>query len=127
MTRTSTFQHACYRVGDIGRSLAFYAALGFEERRRFEISDTETKVMIGLPGDGDRLGLTYLDGVDAYDLGTGYNHIALTVVDMADTLERLAALDCEPEEPPYRPRPNGSLVAFVRDPDGYRIELIEKA
>ena len=72
--------HTCYRIGDIDRSVAFYEALGFEERRRMPIRDEAINVFMGLPGDGDRLELTYNHGVDSYEMGTGYNHIALTVV-----------------------------------------------
>ena len=68
--------HTCYRIGDIDRSVAFYEALGFEERRRMPIRDEAINVFMGLPGDGDRLELTYNHGVDSYELGTGYNHIA---------------------------------------------------
>ena len=82
--------HTCYRIGDIDRSVAFYEALGFEERRRMPIRDEAINVFMGLPGDGDRLELTYNHGVDSYELGTGYNHIALTVDDLDGTLERLA-------------------------------------
>ena len=74
---------------------------------------------------GDRLELTYNIGVDAYELGTGYNHIALNVDDLDGTLENLAGKGIEPEKPPYRVREGGSRICFVRDPDGYRIELIE--
>ena len=70
--------HTCYRIGEIDRSVAFYEALGFEERRRMPIRDEAINVFMGLPGDGDRLELTYNHGVDSYELGTGYNHIALT-------------------------------------------------
>jgi lactoylglutathione lyase len=58
--------------------------------------------------------------------GTGYNHIALLVDDLDGTLAGLAQSGIEPEKPPYRPggRTTGSLICFVRDPDGYRIELI---
>ena len=118
--------HTCYRIGEIDRSVAFYEALGFEERRRMPIREEAINVFMGLPGDGDRLELTYNHGVDSYELGTGYNHIALTVDDIDGTLERLAEQGIEPEKPPYRVREGGSLIAFVRDPDGYRIELIEK-
>ena len=118
--------HTCYRIGDIDRSVAFYEALGFEELRRMPIRDEAINVFMGLPGDGARLELTYNHGVDSYELGTGYNHIAVTVEDMAGTLERLAEKDIEPEKPPYTVREGGSLLCFVRDPDGYRIELIEK-
>jgi lactoylglutathione lyase len=119
--------HTCYRIGDIDRSVAFYEKLGFEELRRMPIRDEAINVFMGLPGDGPRLELTYNFGVDEYTHGTGYNHIALTVEDMAATLERLAVLGIEPEKPPYSVREGGSLLCFVRDPDGYRIELIEKS
>jgi lactoylglutathione lyase len=119
--------HTCYRIGEIDRSVAFYEALGFEERRRMPIRDEAINVFMGLPGDGDRLELTYNHGVDSYELGTGYNHIAVTVQDIEGTLANLKEQGIEPEKPPYRVREGGSLIAFVRDPDGYRIELIEKA
>ncbi len=118
--------HTCYRIGDIDRSVAFYEKLGFEELSRMPIRDEAINVFMGLPGDGARLELTYNFGVDSYELGTGYNHIAITVDDMAATLERLAGVGIEPEKPPYTVREGGSLLCFVRDPDGYRIELIEK-
>ena len=119
--------HTCYRIGDIDRSVAFYTALGFEELTRMPIRDEAINVFMGLPGDGARLELTYNFGVDSYDLGTGYNHIALTVDDLDGTLARLGEKGIEPEKPPYRVREGGSRLCFVRDPDGYRIELIERA
>ena len=119
--------HTCYRIGDIDRSVAFYEALGFEERRRMPIREEAINVFMGLPGDGDRLELTYNHGVDSYEMGTGYNHIALTVDDLDGTLENLGGKGIEPEKPPYRVREGGSRICFVRDPDGYRIELIEKS
>jgi lactoylglutathione lyase len=118
--------HTCYRIGDVDRSVAFYEKLGFEEVGRMPIRDEAINVFMGLPGDGARLELTYNHGVDSYELGTGYNHIAVTVEDMDRTLERLAADGIEPEKPPYTVREGGSRLCFVRDPDGYRIELIEK-
>ena len=123
----TAFQHVCYRVGDIERSLGFYGALGFEERRRYEISDTETKVVLGLPGEEGRIGLTFVDGVDRYEIGTGFNHVALTVTDMAGTLAALEPHGMTVEQAPFRVREGGSLIAFVSDPDGYHLELIEKA
>jgi lactoylglutathione lyase len=83
---------------------------------------------MGLPGDGARLELTYNhDRQEPYDIGSGYGHIALTVEDLDSTLERLAADGIEPERPPYQVREGGSRLCFVRDPDGYRIELIERS
>lgn len=118
--------HTCYRITDIDRSVAFYEALGFEERRRTPIGDEATNVFMGLPGDGDRLELTYNHGVHAYDLGTGYGHIAVTVPDIDAALDELSQQGIEPEKPPYQVRAGGSRLCFVRDPDGYRIELIER-
>jgi len=118
--------HTCYRITDIDRSVAFYTALGFEERRRMPIREEAINVFMGLPGDGDRLELTYNFGVDGYELGTGYGHIAVTVDDMAATLEQLAQQAIYPEREPYQVREGGSFIAFVRDPDGYRVELIER-
>jgi lactoylglutathione lyase len=118
--------HTCYRIGDIDRSVAFYEALGFEELSRVPIRDEAINVFMGLPDDGARLELTYNHGVDSYELGTGYNHIAITAQDLDATLERLGAQGIEPEKPPYTVREGGSRICFVRDPDGYRIELIER-
>jgi len=118
--------HTCYRITDPKASVEFYEALGFEKRRELPIRDEAINIFMGLPGDGDRLELTYNFGVESYELGTGYGHIAVTVEDLDGTLERLAGQGIEPEKPPYSVREGGSRLCFVRDPDGYRIELIER-
>ena len=120
--------HTCYRITDIDRSVAFYNALAFEEVGRLPIKDEAINVFMSQPGDGDmpRLELTYNIGVDHYDLGTAYGHIAITAEDLDATLARLAEQGIEPEKPPYSVREGGSQLCFVKDPDGYRIELIEK-
>jgi lactoylglutathione lyase len=123
----SQFIHTCYRIGDIDRSVDFYEKLGFEERRRMDLPDGAINVFMGMPGDGDRLELTWNPGVDSYDLGTGYNHIALVVDGLDATLEQLASGGIEPEKPPYHVGEGGPRICFVRDPDGYRVELIERA
>ena len=118
--------HTCYRVLDLDRSKDFYEKLGFEELRRMPIRDEATNLFMGLPGDGARLELTYNhDRTEPYDVGTGYGHIAITTDDLDGTLDRLAAVGIEPEKPPYRVREGGSRICFVRDPDAYRVELIE--
>src|SRR4249919_798682 len=117
--------HTCYRITDPERSVAFYEALGFEERGRLPIRDEAINVFMGLPGDADRLELTYNFGVAGYEIGTGYGHIAVTVNDLDSTLERLADQGIEPERPPYSVREGGSFICFVRDPDSYRIEIVE--
>ena len=119
--------HTCYRITDPAASVAFYEALGFEKRRELPIRDEAINIFLGLPGGGDQLELTFNFGVTSYELGTGYGHIALTIDDMAATLARLAEQGIQPERPPYRIREGGSLLCFVRDPDEYRIELIEKS
>ena len=121
-----SYLHTCYRIGDIDRSIAFYEKLGFEERARMPIGDEAVNVFMGLPGEDPVLELTHNHGVDSYELGTGYNHIALTVDDLDGTLSQLAEKGIEPEKPPYRVREGGSRICFVRDPDGYRIEIIER-
>jgi lactoylglutathione lyase len=122
----SRFLHTCYRIGEIDRSVAFYEKIGFEETGRMPIGDEAINVFMNIPGEDPVLELTYNHGVTDYDHGTGYNHIALSVDDLDATLETLAADGIEPEKPPYRPggRTEGHRIAFLRDPDGYRIELI---
>jgi lactoylglutathione lyase len=123
------YLHTCYRIGDIDRSVSFYEKLGFHEAGRMPIGDEAINVFMHLPGENPVLELTYNHGVDDYDLGTGYNHIALAVEDLEGTLEGLGEDGIEPEKPPYRPggRTEGPRICFVRDPDGYRVELIERA
>ena len=119
--------HTCYRITDIDRSVAFYEALGFEERARMPIREEAINVFMGLPGAGDQLELTYNHGVDSYELGTGYGHIAFSVDDLDDTLTQLQEQGIEPEREPYRVREGGSRICFVQDPDGYRVELIDRS
>lgn len=121
--------HTCYRILDIQRSVTFYEALGFREMSRFPIGDEAVNVYLGKPEDGPepRLELTYNIGrTEPYDIGTGYGHIAVSVHDLEATLEALAANGITPERPPYSIGDDSSLLCFVRDPDGYRVELIER-
>ena len=120
--------HTMLRILDEERSLRFYRALGFEERGRLNF-ESAYNVYMGLPGGGDVLEFTVNVGQEEpYDLGTGYNHVALTVEDVDAVLGRLAdELGVQPEKPPYQPGNRDDLprIAFVADPDGYRIELID--
>lgn len=120
--------HTCYRILEIERSVAFYELLGFEELKRMPIGEEAINIFMGLPGDGPRLELTYNIGqTEPYEIGSGYGHIALSVTDIDQTLATLAASGIQPERPPYQIRKGGSRLCFVRDPDGYRIELLQKS
>jgi lactoylglutathione lyase len=121
--------HTCYRITDIDRSVSFYQALGFAEIGRIPIREEAINVFMGLPDDGPspRLELTFNFGrTEPYEIGTGYGHIAITTTDLDGALAKLAAQGIEPEKPPYSIREGGSRLCFVRDPDDYRIEIIER-
>ncbi|HEY2542228.1 MAG TPA: VOC family protein [Gaiellaceae bacterium] len=125
------FLHTMVRITDPERSRAFYEGLGFEFERDMNIvrnGELEaTNYFYGLGDSRSVLELTYNHDGRTYDLGTGYGHIALAVDDLAATLGQLAAQGIEPEREPYRVREGGSLLCFVKDPDGYRIELIDRS
>jgi lactoylglutathione lyase len=118
--------HTCYRVADPDASARFYAVLGYEERGRLNF-ESAYNVYLGLPGGGDTLELTVNVGHGPYDLGDGYNHIAVSVEDIEATLAAFKEIGVEPEKPPFHPggRDDLPLIAFVADPDGYRVELID--
>jgi lactoylglutathione lyase len=121
------YVHTCVRVLDPDRSVAFYEALGYERRGKLQF-ETAYNIYMGLPGDADTLELTVnLGREEPYDLGDGYNHIALTVDDLDALLGSLAEIGVEPEKPPFAPggREEIGRICFVQDPDGYRIELID--
>jgi len=118
------------RITDPERSRSFYEALGFTLAGDFDIvRDGEleaTNYFFSLGGQESVLELTYNHDGSTYELGTGYGHIAVGVDDLDATLARLAEQGIEPERPPYSVREGGSRLCFVRDPDEYRIELIER-
>jgi lactoylglutathione lyase len=124
------FLHTMYRITDFDSSRQFYEALGLEFRRELPIVRDgkleATNYFFAAPGQDEELELTLNHDGRAYDLGTGYGHIALGVDDLGATLKRLASQGILPEREPYRVREGGSLLCFVRDPDDYRIELIER-
>ena len=127
MTR---YLHTMYRVTDPDKSRTFYESLGLEFRREMDIvrgGETEaTNYFFGVPGQEEELELTFNHDGRSYELGTAYGHIALGVDDLDATLAQLAEQGIEPEREPYRVREGGSRLCFVQDPDGYRIELIER-
>jgi len=127
----SRFLHTMYRITDPERSRTFYEALGMEFRRDLDIvrnGELEaTNYFFGFAGQDEELKLTFNHDGRTYDMGTAYGHIAIGVDDIDETLARLKAQGIEPERPPYTVREGGSRLAFVKDPDSYRVEIIERA
>ena len=119
------------RITDPEKSRAFYEALGFRFERDMDIvrnGETEaTNYFYGIGQHESILELTYNHDGRTYDLGTGYGHIAVGVDDLAQSLAELKEQGIEAEREPYRVREGGSLICFVQDPDGYRIELIDRS
>jgi len=127
----ATFLHTMVRITDPEKSRAFYEALGFGFDRDMDIvrgGEVEaTNYFFSLGDQEPVLELTYNHDGRTYDLGTGYGHIAVAADDLEQTLAQLKEQGIEPEREPYRVREGGSLICFVQDPDGYRIELIDRS
>jgi lactoylglutathione lyase len=125
------FLHTMVRITDPAKSRAFYEALGFEFDRDMDIvrnGELEaTNYFFSLGASKSVLELTYNHDGRTYELGTGYGHIALAVDDLAASLDKLKEQGIEAEREPYRVREGGSLICFVQDPDGYRIEIIDRS
>jgi len=125
------FLHTMCRITDPGKSRAFYEALGFAFAREMDIvrdgKREATNYFFSIGDQESVLELTYNHDGRTYDLGSGYGHIAVGVEDLDGALTELASQGIEPERPPYRVSEGGSRICFVRDPDGYRIELIERS
>jgi len=125
------FLHTMVRITDPAKSRAFYEALGFRFDRDMDIvrnGEVEaTNYFFSLGDQQSVLELTYNHDGRTYDVGTGYGHIAVAADDLEQTLAELKGQSIEPEREPYRVREGGSLICFVQDPDGYRIELIDRS
>jgi lactoylglutathione lyase len=123
------FLHTMVRITDPEKSRAFYEALGFTFAGEFDIvrdgQREATNYFFSIGDQESVLELTFNHDGRTYDLGTAYGHIAIGVEDLDGTLGRLAAQGIEPERPPYTVREGGSRLCFVRDPDSYRVEIIE--
>ena len=127
----ANFLHTMVRVTDPTKSRGFYEALGFRFSRDMDIvrnGELEATNYFFSIGDQENvLELTYNHDGRTYDLGTGYGHVAIGVDDLDGTLDQLATdHGIQPERPPYQVSEGGSRICFVRDPDEYRIELIER-
>ena len=127
----TSFLHTMVRITDPEKSRGFYEALGFVFSREMDIvrdGELEATNYFYSIGDQDNvLELTFNHDGRSYELGTGYGHIAVGVGDLDATLADLERQGIEPERPPYRVTEGGSRICFVRDPDDYRIELIERS
>jgi lactoylglutathione lyase len=125
------YLHTMVRITDPGKSRSFYEALGFEFKRDMDIvrngEREATNYFFALPGDEAELELTFNHDARTYELGTAFGHIALAVDDLDESLAQLKDQGIEPEREPYRVREGGSRICFVQDPDGYRIELIDRS
>ena len=121
--------HTMLRVGNLERSLAFYCdVLGMRLLRQKDYPSGEfTLAFVGYGDEADHtvLELTYNWGLDSYDLGTAYGHIALGVEDIYVTCDRLKQLGARVVREPGPMKHGSTVIAFVEDPDGYRVELIQ--
>jgi lactoylglutathione lyase len=122
--------HTMLRVGDLQRSIAFYTnVLGMNLLRTTE--RPEQKYSLAFVGYGRNpehaeLELTYNHGVDSYDMGTAFGHIAIGVPDVYAACDRIRASGGNVTREPGPVKGGSTVIAFVTDPDGYKIELIQR-
>jgi len=122
--------HTMLRVGDLARSTAFYTdALGMRVLRTSDRPEQKyTRAFLGYADDpaGAEIELTYNYGVERYEQGTGYGHVAIEVPDAAEACARVRAQGGNVTRDAGPVKGGTTVIAFVQDPDGYIIELIEK-
>lgn len=120
--------HTMIRVGNLERSVGFYRdVLGMELLRRSDYPGGRfTLAFLGFEGeDGTTIELTHNWDTDSYDLGTGYGHIAIGVDDIQDACDRIRNAGGKVVREPGPMKHGSTVIAFVEDPDGYKIELIQ--
>jgi lactoylglutathione lyase len=127
----SSFLHTMIRVGDLERSVDFYTRLlGMKELRRNDVPDGKyTLVFVGFAPESSGAGvieLTYNYGVETYEMGNAFGHLAIGVPDIYATCEALRAAGARITREPGPVKFGTTVIAFVEDPDGYKIELIER-
>ena len=126
----SRFLHTMIRVGDLQRSLDFYTKLlGMKELRRRDVPDG--KYTLAFVGYGDEesnavIELTYNYGTDRYEQGTAFGHLAIGVPDVKATCEKVRTGGGKVTREAGPVKFGTTVIAFVEDPDGYKIELIER-
>ena len=125
------YLHTMLRITEPEKSRAFYEALGFTFSRDMDIvrngEREATNYFFSLGDDENVLELTFNHDGRTYELGDAYGHIAIAVDDLEQALGELKQQGIDAEREPYRVREGGSLICFVRDPDGYRVELIDRS
>jgi lactoylglutathione lyase len=130
MDQKFTYLHTMLRVKNLEDSVNFYTSLlGMQELRRNDVPDGKyTLVFLGYGGEKDHtvLELTYNYGVDEYELGTAFGHLAVGVPDIYGTVERLRQAGAKISREPGPVKFGTTVIAFVEDPNGYKIELIER-
>jgi len=123
--------HTMLRVGDLQRSIDFYTkVLGMKLLRTSE--NTEYKYTLAFVGYGNNpdhaeLELTYNWGTDKYEMGTAYGHIAISTEDIYQTCDQVRAAGGNITREPGPVKGGSTVIAFITDPDGYKVELIERA
>ena len=121
--------HTMLRVGDLERSLAFYTGvLGMKLLRRSDYPDGQfTLAFVGYSDEADSavIELTYNWGRAHYTLGDAFGHVAIGVEDIYKACQDIAAQGGKVTRPPGPMKHGGSVIAFIEDPDGYKIELIQ--
>jgi lactoylglutathione lyase len=119
------------RVGDLQRSVDFYTkGFGMNEIRRNDVPDGKyTLAFVGYGNEESStvIELTYNYGVKEYDQGTAFGHLAVGVPDVAATTEKLRAFGAKVTREPGPVKFGKTIIAFVEDPDGYKIELVQRA
>lgn len=124
------YLHTMLRVGDLPRSLAFYTThLGMKEIRRNDVPDGKyTLVFLGYGDESSEtvLELTYNYGVTGYEMGGAFGHLAIGVPDIYATCETMRAAGVKISREPGPVKFGTTVIAFIEDPDGYKIELIER-
>ena len=127
----SRFRHTMLRVSDLQRSVDFYTKLrGMKELRRRDVPDGKyTLVFVGYGDEetGAVIELTYNYGVTSYEQGTAFGHLAVGVPDVKATCDALRAAGAKITREPGPVKFGTTIIAFVEDPDGYKIELIQRA
>lgn len=118
--------HPAYRVTDLTVSVDFYAALGYEDVGRVETGGGTTLVMLKFPDDEFvALELAYRPADGSVEIGTGFSHLAVQVDDLAATIDALSRAGLSPGPVESPGGPDGPQTAWLVDPDGYRIELVQ--